>query len=476
MSQKQDSEIKPGAKVHFIGIGGIGMSGLAQMLVAEGCIVSGSDRGIDQPENQRILNALRAQGIKLFPQDGSYITERPDALVYSTAIEDDNPDFVVAAGKITKIHRSQALEAAINLQKDKNIIAVTGSCGKTTVSSWLAESLFNSGIDASLLSGGLVNTFTNEKNAGNFKNGQDNYMVFEADESDKSLLNYSPDYSLVLNIGTDHYSKEELIEVFQQFLRQTKKGAVLSKEVYDMLGSDCVRHLKVILFSGELNTAHCDQNCWTLSDYTANQSQVSTTISIRDQKIILPLPAPGIHTAANALSIYATLDLLGINTTNIATAISDFKGVWRRFDYHGLINGAKIYDDYAHNVEKIISSISAAREITQGGVTILFQPHGYGPLSFMKDELFKELERSLESDDIFCLLPVFYAGGTSSFVPKSESVISDYQNTGTKQYKYFDTRQAAEAYLKENLTVDNTAIVMGARDNSLSDWANEITQ
>lgn len=465
-------QIKPGSKVHFIGIGGIGMSALAQMFVTQGYTVSGSDRGVDKPENQRIFNALRAKGIKLFPQDGSYISETPEALIYSTAIEDDNPDFTVSAKKIKKIHRSQALNIAINNLKDKSVIAVTGSCGKTTVSAWLTETLVNLNIDASMLSGGLVNRFINDENAGNYKDGSSDYMVIEADESDKSLLNYRPDYSIILNIGTDHYSKEELIEVFQQFLRQTKKGAVLSLEVYELLGHDCTKHLDIVLFS-EMGS-NLTRDCWQLMRYKADKESVCATIKKTTNEINLKLPAPGKHTALNALAIYSTLDLLKISTSNADKAISNFNGVWRRFDLHGTLNGANIYDDYAHNVEKIISSISAAREITTKGVVVIFQPHGYGPLGFMKQELFKALESNLTEDDIFALLPVYYAGGTTSFSPKSIDVISEYNLNGTKRYMYFENREEALCFLNKNLTKNNTLIIMGARDNSLSDWANNI--
>jgi len=473
MSHVKSSLIRAGAKVHFIGVGGIGMSGLAHMLADQGCIVSGSDRGVDQPENKRIFDALRAQGIKLFPQDGSYISERPDALVYSTAIEDDNPDFVVANGTVDKVHRSQALDTAIN-NCGKEIIAVTGSCGKTTVSAWLAESLCNAGIDTSFLSGGLVNRFRSESVAGNFKAGSSNYFVFEADESDKSLLNYSPDYSLVLNIGTDHYPKEELVEVFEQFLRQTKKGAVISREVQQMLNPECMKHLEVSVFDTQASDIE-SRSEWQLLDYSVKDNQAQTTIRKADhEEEILTLPAPGIHTAANALAIYATISLLGESIRDLAGAVCDFHGVWRRFDYHGTLCGANVYDDYAHNVEKIISSMNAAREITPGGVTVLFQPHGYGPLGFMRDELFKELEKSLSANDTFALMPVFYAGGTTSFKPQSDEVIEGYCSRGDKKYIYFESRAVAELYLNENITGHDTVIVMGARDNSLSDWAAQI--
>ena len=130
-------QIKQGDKIHFVGIGGIGMSALAQFFVAHGCQVSGSDRGASQTENQAIIAPLEAQNIKIFPQDGSYIKEvQADCLVYSSAIEEDNPDFLVAP-ETPRVHRAEALATAINFSNEQISIAVSGSCGKTSVTAWL---------------------------------------------------------------------------------------------------------------------------------------------------------------------------------------------------------------------------------------------------------------------------------------------------------------------------------------------------
>ena len=221
--------------LHFIGIGGIGMSGLAAMCADSGYTVTGSDRGAERPENRRIIDALELQGIRIYPQDGSYIRDgRPDLLVYSTAIEEGNADFAAGAG-IDRIHRSQLLERVIRESGFECSIAVTGSCGKSTVTAYLAEALTNLGADPSCLDGALIKRFIGGRYAGNYRHGAGKYFVFEADESDKSLVNYSPDYAIILNLGCDHYEKDELVRVFGEFLAKVKKGAVLEREVYELV-------------------------------------------------------------------------------------------------------------------------------------------------------------------------------------------------------------------------------------------------
>lgn len=152
----EEYKIKRGDKIHFVGVGGIGMSALAQLFAAQGCEVSGSDRGAERIENQAIIAPLKAQKIKIFPQDGSFVKSvKPDCLVYSTAIEDDNPDFL-AAPEIPRVHRAGALAAAIALNDKQISIAVTGSCGKTSVTAWLAEALYNLDADPTCLNGGWL--------------------------------------------------------------------------------------------------------------------------------------------------------------------------------------------------------------------------------------------------------------------------------------------------------------------------------
>ncbi len=460
----------PESAIHFVGIGGIGMSGLAQMCKAMGATVSGSDRAIDNPENRRIFDRLKAQGISLYRQDGSGVVEtRPDFLVYSTAIEDDNPDFVAAGEEVIRLHRSEALSMAMAANKQQ-MIAVTGSCGKTTVSSWLAESLHRAGLAPSFLAGGLVNSFIGPARTGNYGKGEGDYFVFEADESDKSLLAYHPDYSLILNIGTDHYSKDELIDVFQQFLRQTKKGAVIEKSLLSVLGDDCMKHLNITVFDADGNS----DNSWDYSNYCSANGEFKADFgSIKD----VSLPMPGRHNASNASAVLASFAMLGVPIKRGIPAVSEFQGVWRRFDYAGkLSTGARVYDDYAHNVEKLVSCIHGARQILNGRIIAIFQPHGFGPLKFMRDELFRVMEEELGDEDVLALLPVYYAGGTAAFTPTSNEVIESYQKTAKKTYKYFDSRADAVDFLEKQSNSNDIVLIMGARDNSLSDWAAEIAR
>ena len=267
--------------LHFVGIGGIGMSGLAAMCVEAGYKVTGSDRGADRPENRRILDALERQGIVIYPQDGSYIRNgTPDELIYSTAIEDDNPDF--AAGKeICRTHRSALVERIIRERGAENSIAICGSCGKSTVTAYCAETLANLGEVPECLNGALMKRFINEKFAGNYAPGEKKYLVFEADESDKSLLNYSPEYAIILNIGTDHYSKEELAEVFGKFLQKVRKGAVLSGDVYEAVRTALPPELEIKVF-GSSRQSDCD--C-CVSSYSAGKAEFNGS-----ETIIFPLP------------------------------------------------------------------------------------------------------------------------------------------------------------------------------------------
>jgi UDP-N-acetylmuramate--alanine ligase len=466
--------IPKGALMHFIGIGGIGMSGLAQMYAAAGFKVSGSDRGADRPENRRIFDALAAQGIKIFPQDGSYAQKiTPDFLVYSTAIENDNAD--LNAGKdIPRIHRAAALAWILASLQNTTRIAVAGSCGKTTVTAWLAETMFLEGLDPSFLNGGLANRFCSPSNAGNYYHGTGNMIVFEADESDKSLLAYDPDYALILNIGTDHYSKDELARVFSDFIRKVKKGVVLERNVFDMIDKSCLSHLEVKVFNGGISVSPYQEGThWHITSYKCSPGGINAVINEEHE---IELPVPGIHNATNALAIIALLEMIGVTKEKSIPALSLFKGVWRRNDYAGRIaSGAKVYDDYAHNVEKIASCISTAKQLVTGKVFAVFQPHGFGPLGFMRADLLPALESVLSDDDIFIFLPPFYAGGTSLFEPTSEEVVAEYKRKGKKHYLRFPNRLQTEEYLSAAAGKDDIILIMGARDNSLSDWAKAMT-
>ncbi len=454
-------------KLHFVGAGGIGMSALAQMASSLGIETTGSDRAAGAPENKRIFQALEAQGVKIFPQDGSVYAggNAPDAIVYSTAIEEDNPDFAKAPSGTRRLHRSAAMEILIRQVKAENVIAISGTCGKTSVTALLGETLWRLGADPGMLCGGLVNAFASEALAGNYRAGHGKCFVIEADESDKSLLNYTADTALVLNIGTDHYSREELREVFRKFVNNTTSNIVLSEDVKaEIFGCDSAAELagKNIAVFGALDSYEVRNG----TAYCAFAGERA-----------IALRCPGEHNALNAYAVYETLKLLGFEPAAILDALENFSGVWRRFDIAGKTeSGAAVYDDYAHNVEKLLSCYHSACAVADGRVFLVFQPHGYGPFGFMREELFAALEANLRPGDVFAFLPVYYAGGTSSFKPKSEEVAADFRRRSEKAERYpdFTDRTEAEAYLRKNAEAGDVIVVAGARDNSLSDWAAQI--
>jgi UDP-N-acetylmuramate--alanine ligase len=465
-----DISLKTIRHVHLVGIGGIGMSSIAQFLCDRITTVSGSDRAVDNPENSRIFDALKRRGIKLYPQDGSFIKEHtPDILVYSTAIEDDNPDFKAAPG-VSRMHRAEMLNLCICSLEDKKTIAVSGSCGKTSVTAWLTETLVNAGKDPIMIGGGLSNSVTSSDLAGNYRPGSGDYFIFEADESDKSLLNYNPDYTLLLNIGTDHYETDELIEMFRKFIQRVKIGAVVSRQVYDLIGEDCFSHLQTVIFDDRASS----KTHWVMGNYSPGKALFIDQQCDKSKNYTINLPMPGRHAGMNALAILAMTQLLKIKNKSIIECIETFKGIWRRSDFAGFSkNGAKIYDDYAHNVEKIISCLKTAKE-ESGRVIAVFQPHGFKPLEFMQKPLFTELEKELSDKDIFCMLPVYYAGGSTSFSPTSEEVVKTYIKNGKKNYLYKKEREDLKKYINDISTKNDTILIMGARDNSLSFFASEI--
>ncbi len=457
---------------HFIGVGGIGMSALAAGAAACGMTVSGSDRGADKVENQPLMNALKAQGIRVFPQDGSRFSpgnELPDAVIYSTAIEEDNPDFL-ASGDIPRMHRSEFLRFLLE-KSGKISIAVTGSCGKSSVTAYTTETIERLGGDPVMISGALSKRYRSAENAGNFRDGKGDYLVFEADESDKSLLAYGADYAVILNLGTDHYDKEELTEVFGKFLQSIRKGAVLSRQVADALNNTFPAHLEVRIFDDVPGRSAAE---YTLAEYFPGTAPEACFAD----GTCLALPASGKHVALNALAIRALAGMLGFDDGAVLSALAHFDGVWRRNDYAGKTPaGAAVYDDYAHNPEKIISCLSGMRECVSGRVFAVFQPHGYKPFGFMEKELFEQLEKFLRPADCFILLEPFYAGGTSSFSPHAADVCDSWQEKSVmpERFTVMPDRAELKKFLQQNAGKDDIIVIMGARDNSLSLFAAELS-
>ncbi|MBN1863678.1 MAG: hypothetical protein JW808_02130 [Victivallales bacterium] len=458
-----------------MGVGGTGMSALAQLMIHLGVDVSGSDRALGSPENEDIFSALRGQGVRLFDQDGSFASGGiPDVLVYSSAIEGGNPDFEVFP-ELERVHRADMLARSLSALVKETSVAVAGSCGKTSVTAWLAETLFLLGRRPLMVGGGMSKRFASEDHPGNFLWGDGEIAVFEADESDKSLLKFSPDYSVVLNMGTDHYPREELTELFADFISLAKKGAIVSQQVFNSLGEQRFRHLRTCVVTDDFTAASIRGECLSFKTLTGYRPCGGRPEIEMDGTFKCGIPQPGRHSAVNAAFVAAICEMLGEKMGSIIPALTGFQGVRRRFDFAGTnARGAKVYDDYAHNVEKIVSCIGTAREVASGKVLTIFQPHGFSPLRFMREPLFTALEECLGDDDVFAFLPVYYAGGTSSFSPRSEDVAAEYTRKGGREYLFFGDRQKAFSEMNSRSAEGDVVVIMGARDASLPAFAKKI--
>ena len=444
------------ARVFLVGIGGIGMSGLAQLLAWRGYEVAGSDRGLGDPAKAELYRQLRGQGIRLYPQDGSGPREfAPKALVLSAAIEPGNADLAAAAG-VPLVHRALAMArvfAGLGIPQ----IAIAGSCGKTSVTGWTASALKALGHGVVMLNGGYTLDFEDAAHPGNFHaDAKPEFIVAEIDESDHSIGECHPDYAAVLNVGDDHYGRDELTRVFSAFLARARRGAAAPES------------LAALLPAGGVAT-----QCYT---------EAAPGYAARADGIVFEA-APGVqarstqsgrHSAWNGAAVLALLRLAlpETPTAELAAALAAFRGVRQRFE---VIEGAcPVVNDYAHNPEKIAAAVAAARERFGGPLGIVFQPHGYGPLGFMREALLEHLQKCLQAGDRFLFLPVFYAGGTTSFKPTSEELASEYAAAGLPVSAVADRAQAA-AELR-GVEGARAWLVLGARDASLRSWSYELAK
>ena len=317
------------------------MSALATALLRLGDEVTGADRSLDTP-NVRFLRAL---GVNVFPDDGSGVDASTDEVVVSTAIEPDNPGLVRAKDLgIPVVHRAKALARALSGYK---LVAVVGTCGKSSVTAMLGHALAECGLDPMCVNGANVVGWE-----GAVRFGRGEYAVAEVDESDKSLVAFSPYAAIVTNASADHYSKEEMDSVFDAFVKDLPGPLVDARgETYPPQG------------------------------YERQNASLAVRMAV----------------------------LLGCDRAAAERAMESFRGVERRLQRYG--GGA--YDDYAHNPEKLRAMWLTLAERHPDGICVAWRPHGYGPLRKMMDALAEMFSEVIRPCDRLLLLPVYDAGGTA---------------------------------------------------------------
>ena len=435
------------------------MSALAQITKSQGHFVGGSDRRNDKKQNPEVFHKLESQGIKLSPQDGTGVDEETDFIVISSAVEEDNPDLIIAMQRnIQIIRRSDLLGSLFN---NKHGIAIGGSNGKTTVCGMVSWILDKAGHDPTVVGGGYVKNFITDKSLGNSRCGRSETVVIEADESDGSLIKYMPKVSVITNISKDHMTVEELVDLFSKFAENTSDSVIINESCFPFIKiNDSSK--KVIKF-GEGNR----------SDFSASQiscNSFGSQFKVKDTDFEINIP--GRYNVYNALAAIAVAQTEGILDTEIKNALKTFKGTKRRMEVVGETNGIKVIDDYAHNPRKIQAAIDTVRLISER-LIVVFQPHGYAPTEFMREELISTFAGKLLPTDTLFMPEVFYAGGTAKKRISSNDIILELKSRGVNAF-FVPDREDIVAEVKQRAISNDSVLVMGARDDSLTDLCHAI--
>lgn len=431
-------------KYHLIGIAGIGMSGLAQILVHEGHTVTGSDRESDSG----LFRKLEKLGVIIYKQDGAGINPEIDMVVISRAIEDDNPDLVKA--KKLKLPISYRQDVLKELFSSKSGIAVAGTSGKTTVVGMIGSIFDGAGKELTIINGGVIKSYGN-----NVRIGKLPYYCVETDESEGDLKGFYPKIGVLTNIGLDHMPRNKLIKVYKDFAREIKDALVINADT----------NMKVHKKNKITYSIYND------SDLKAIDIQLLPSGSVfRVGRRRIKLQVPGLYNIYNALAALGAARAWGISISNAAGGLAKYKGIKRRFELIGETNGVSVIDDYAHNPDKIKAALDTAR-IGAKRIVAIYQPHGYKPTRMFLNELVDVFANNLGKQDFLFMPEIYYAGGTVKKDISSKDVIDGVKKkNSTINVKFFPQRESIIAEVRSTTRPGDTVLIMGARDRSLSEY------
>jgi UDP-N-acetylmuramate--alanine ligase len=445
--------------VFFIGVAGSGMSAIAQYLAGTQKKVSGSDRYFKDGEYNETKTKLEAAGIQCFLQNGEGITAETDLVVVSAAIEDTVAE--VQKAKQLNIPILKRSELLALIAKSKKTIAVGGTSGKSTTSAMLFDILQTAGMQPSIISGAGLVSIIKEGKIGNAKVGEGEWLVIEADESDGSIVQYYPEVGLLLNIDKDHQEIEELMQIFTTFKNNTQQLFVVNQS------NALAKQLSVNV-----------ENDFALSlDVEAGYKaaafvQNGLTIAFNINGVDFKLNTVGKHNMENALAATAVANQIGVDLKTCAAALEHYEGIYRRHQVLGQKNGVWLIDDYAHNPVKCAKSIEACQPIADK-VIAWFQPHGYGPTRFLRNDFVKEIAAVLRPQDEIWMSEIFYAGGTAVKDISANDLINDVKALGKNAF-FIEYRKDLLKTIRPKLTPGTVLLLMGARDPSLEHFGKEV--
>jgi UDP-N-acetylmuramate--alanine ligase len=442
-------------RFHYAGLGGSGMSAIAQFQAMTGGRVSGSDRAFDNGERGALRAQFEALGIAVFAQDGSGVGDDCAALVVSTAVEEQVPDFAAAkANNIPIVHRSEMLAHFVAHTRS---IAVTGTSGKSTVTGMIFEILRGADRAPSVITGGDLPLLQAEDLPGNAFAGNSDLLVVEADESDGSLVRYSPAVGVILNLQRDHKEMDEVAAMFATLRARTRDTLVVGDDDnLDPFAGDALR----FGLTGKADVRGQDVALGAESS------------RFRVEDTTFELPVPGAHNVANALAAIAAAQAVGVPLTEMAEPLSHFSGIGRRFQTVGTAGGIEVIDDFAHNAEKIAAAIRTAK-LRGSRVLAIYQPHGYGPTRFLRQDFIRTFSSELAAEDRMWMLEVFYAGGTATRDFSASDIVAEIKERGTNA-AFAPSREWLLDRIAKDARQGDVVLVMGARDPSLTAFARDI--
>ena len=397
--------------IHLIGIGGISMSGLAEILLSKGHIITGSDIN-----TSNITKRLESKGITIYKNHKKEnLLQKPDLVVYTAAIKKDNPEYEYAISlNIPTIDRAELLDIILN--DYKNIICIAGSHGKTSTTAILTDITVLAEYDPTVSIGGVMS------NGLNYRVGKNELFILEACEYSGSFLKWKPDIGIILNTDADHLDFygdiNNIIKAFNLFAKNIKNTLIINsynKYLYEIIN---------------------DVNCNIIYFNTSENYNISN---------------------ANAASEAARI--IGIDEHIIKTAVDLCKGVKRRYEYKGLCNGANIIDDYAHHPTEIRACLKAARQNFNGRIIVVFCPHTYSRTKY----LFEDFSKSFELADLIITVPIYAAREAFDASISSGMLAENIKKTGKLVYNFFSYKQTIE-YLLSEIKEGDLLITMGAGD------------
>jgi UDP-N-acetylmuramate--alanine ligase len=441
----------------FIGVAGTGMSALAQYCAGIGKNVSGSDRYFAPDTFNDTQQKLEKFKVKCFPQDASGINENNELIIISSAVEDSNIEIQKAKDlNIPIIKRSELLTIISNT---KRTIAVGGTSGKSTTTAMIFEILDAAGLQPSIISGaGLVRL--QERNfIGNAFVGKGEWLVIEADESDGSIVSYHPEIGLLLNIDKDHKEVEELNDIFQIFKNNSNKFIVNAA------------HELAAHFSENTNQDFSATD--TRAGFMAtNFNQNGFDMQFKIKGVLFEMKAIGKHNMENALAAVCVASQCGVKLQTCAIALKKYKGIYRRNQILGKKNNVLVIDDYAHNPAKCAAAIQGVQTLTSK-VIAWFQPHGYGPTKFLRNDFVEEIANALRPQDEIWMSEIFYAGGTAVKDISANDLIQDLLAKNCNAF-FVEDRNSLVKTIQPHLQENAVLLLMGARDPSLADFAKQV--